>query len=63
MKKVSGCMDSRPLGCYKFEFYVPDDMSDEQIKEEVERVCDYYISYDVEAGYEECTEICYRKKK
>ena len=62
MKKVSGYIDVRALGHYDFEFYVDDNATDEEIKRKVEDVCDYYIHYDVEAGYEEYTEICYRKK-
>ena len=62
MKKVSGCIDVRALGHYDFEFYVDDNATDEEIKKKVDDVCDYYISYDVEEGYEEYTEACYRKK-
>lgn len=62
MKKVSGCIDVRALGHYDFEFYVNDDATDEEIKKKVEDVCDYYINYDVEEGYEEYTEIRHRKK-
>ena len=53
MKKVSGCIDVRALGHYDFEFYVDDNATDEEIKKKVDDVCDYYISYDVEEGYEE----------
>lgn len=62
MKKVSGCIDVRALGHYDFEFYVDDDVTNEEIKKKVEDACDYYINYDVEEGYEEYTEICHRKK-
>ena len=62
MKKVSGCIDVRALGHYDFEFYVDDNATDEEIKKKVDDVCDYYISYDVEDGYEEYTETRYRKK-
>lgn len=62
MKKVSGCIDVRALGHYDFEFYVDDNTTDEEIKKKVDDVCDYYISYDVEEGYEEYTEVRYRKK-
>lgn len=51
MKKVSGRIDVRPLGCHFFEFYVEDDATDEEIAEKVNDACDYYISYDVEPGY------------
>lgn len=62
MKKVSGFIDVRALGHYDFEFYVDDNVTDEEIKKKVDDVCDYYISYDVEDGYEEYTEVRYRKK-
>jgi len=62
MKKVSGCIDVRALGCYDFEFYVDDDMTDDEIKKKVDDTCDYYIHYDVEDGYEAVQEIVYKKK-
>lgn len=62
MKKVTGCIDVRALGHHDFEFYVEDDATDEEIKKQVDKVCDYYIDYKVEAGYEAYTEIRYRKK-
>lgn len=55
MKKVSGCIDVRALGRYDFEFYVEDDATDEEIEKKVDDICDYYISYDVEAGYKKET--------
>lgn len=63
MKKVSGYIDVRALGCYDFEFYVDDNTSEEEIKKRVDEICDYGISYDVEEGYEEYTEVRYRKKQ
>ena len=45
MKKVTGCIDVRALGHYDFEFYVEDDATDKEIKEQVEKVCDYYIDF------------------
>lgn len=62
MKKVTGCIDVRALGHYDWEFYVEDDATDEEIKEKVEEICDYYIDYKVEEGYEAYTETRYRKK-
>ena len=64
MKKVTGCIDVRALGCYDFSFYVDDNATDEEINQKVEDVCDYYIDYDVEEGYEEVTEtVTYMRKK
>lgn len=62
MKKVSGYFSSRPLGCYNFEFYVEDNATKEEIKRMVDDACEYSMHYDVEEGYEEYTEVCYRKK-
>ena len=64
MKKVTGCIDVRALGHQDFYFYVDDNATDEEIKQKVEDVCDYYIDYDVEEGYEEVTEtVTYMRKK
>ena len=64
MKKVTGYIDVRALGRYDFDFYVDDNATDEEINQKVEDVCDYYIDYDVEEGYEEVTEtITYMRKK
>lgn len=62
MKKVSGYVSVRALGCYDFEFYVDDNATDEEISAEVEKVMQISHHYSVEAGYEEYTEVCYRKK-
>lgn len=62
MKKVSGYIDVRALGCYDFEFYVDDNATDEEIKKLVDGACNYCIDYYVEDGYEEYTETRYRKK-
>ena len=62
MKRIKGCIYVRALGQHYFEFYVDDNTTDEEIKRRVEDVCDYYIDYNVEDGYEEYTETRYRKR-
>ena len=62
MKKVSGYVSVRPLGCYDFEFFVDDNATDEEIKQKVDEVMELSHSYIVEEGYEEYTEVKYRKK-
>lgn len=62
MKKVSWYISVRPLGCYDFEFYVDDNATEEEIKQEIDNMCEYSMYYDVEEGYEEYTEVRYRKK-
>ena len=63
MKRVTGEIDVRALGNYKFEFYVDDNATEEEIKYKVDEACDYYINYEVEEGWEEYTKVCYRKKR
>lgn len=62
MKQVKGYIYVRALGEYNWEFYVPDDATDDEIKERVEEICNYDIDYTVEDGYEAYTETRYRKK-
>lgn len=63
MKRVHGCIDVRALGRYEWEFYVDDDATDDEIKSKVDDVCDYYIGWDVEDGYEAVQETVYRKRQ
>ena len=62
VKKVSGYVSVRALGCYDFEFYVDDDATDEEIQRKVDEHMQLSYHYDVEEGYEEYTEVKYRKK-
>lgn len=62
MKKVSGYVSVRALGCYDFEFYVDDNATDEEIAEMVDEKMQLSHHYSVEEGYEEHTEVSYRKK-
>ncbi len=61
MKKVSGYISVRPLGCYDFEFFVNDDATDEEIRQQIEDLTEFSQHYDIEEGYEEYTETRYRK--
>lgn len=63
MKKVSGYISVRALGCYDFEFYVDDNATNEEIEEMVNATMQLSHNYTVEEGYEEYTEVCYRKKE
>lgn len=63
MKRVKGYISVRALGDYDFEFYVDDNTTNEEIKKKVDEVCNYSIWYDVDEGYEEYTEVRYRKKR
>jgi len=63
MKRVTGCIDVRALGCYNFDFYVEDNLTEEEIKKKVEDVCEYYIDYEIEDGYEAVQKIVYQKKE
>lgn len=63
MKKVSGSIYARPLVEFNFEFYVPEDMTYEQIKEEIKDKYECYIEYNTEDGYEEIRETVTRYEK
>lgn len=39
MKQVKGYIYVRALGEYDWEFYVPDDATDDEIKEQVDKIC------------------------
>lgn len=62
MKKISGYVSVRALGCYDFEFYVDDNVTNEEIEKMVEEAMQIKHHYTVEEGYEEYTEVSYRKK-
>lgn len=62
MKKVSGYVSVRALGCYDYEFYVDDNTTDEEIAQKVREYEQLSHHYDVEEGYEAYTEVVYRKK-
>lgn len=62
MKKVSGYISVRALGCYDYEFYVDDNATDEEIEQKVKEYEQLSHSYRVEEGYEAYTEKKYRKR-
>lgn len=62
MKKVTGYVSVRALGCYDFEFYVDDNVTDEEIERMVDDKMEISHSYSVEEGYEEYIEVRHRKK-
>lgn len=62
MKKVSGYISVRALGCYDYEFYVDDDATDEEIEQKVAECEQLSHSYNVEEGYEAYTETKYGKR-
>lgn len=62
MKRVFGTMNVRPLGAYKFEFFVNDNATAEEIADKVDEICEYSINYHVEEGYIAEQKIVYRKK-
>ena len=62
MKKVSGYVSVRALGCYDFEFFVDNNATDEEIQKQVDDTMQLSYDYNVEEGYEEYTEVKYRKR-
>lgn len=62
MKKVSGYVSVRALGCYDFEFFVNDDATDLEIEQKVNDTMMFSCDYDVEEGYEECIGVSYKKR-
>lgn len=62
MKKVSGYVSVRALGCYDFEFYVDDNTTDDEIERMVDEKMQLSHHYSVEEGFEEYTEVRYRKR-
>lgn len=64
MKKVTGEIYSRPIGSFRFEYYVSDDMTSEEIEKFIMKKTGTGMYFDVEEGYEEVKhEVTEYKKK
>lgn len=63
MKKVTGYISVRALGCYDFEFYVDDNATEDEIKQKVDDVAEMSMDYHVEEGYIAEQQTVYRKKQ
>ncbi len=63
MKKISGYISVRALGCYDYEFFVDDNATDEEIEQKVAECEQMSHYYSVEEGYESYTETRYRKRR
>lgn len=61
MKRVKGWISVRPIGCWDFDFFVDDNMSEIEIKDMIMDEAEYSFHYDIEPGYEKYTEVKYRK--
>lgn len=62
MKKVTGYIECRPIGCYDYEFYVEDDATEKEIEEKIEEYCQLSMWHTVEEGYIAEQQTVYRKK-
>lgn len=51
MKKVKFCTGIRALGDYEDEFFVEDNVSEEEIRRMIEDKCQHFLFFDVEEGY------------
>lgn len=61
MKKVEYEYGCRALGYTDGEFFVPEDTSDEEIQKKIDEMAGFSTWFKTEDGYEEQTEIVYRK--
>ena len=63
MKKVEYEFGCRALGYYKGVMYVTEDMTDMAIEQQIKNEADFGVwIHKMEDGYEEVTEVVYRKK-
>lgn len=61
MKRVKGWISVRPIGCWDFDFFVDDNMSEREIEDMIMDKAEYSFHYDIEPDYEKYTEVKYRK--
>ncbi len=47
MKKVTGCLHTKPHGNYKFSFYIEDTASEDQIKQKVDELLQISVDYSI----------------
>lgn len=63
MKRVTYEYGCRALGYTDGEFYVDEDMSDDEIRQKIDDMAGFYVGFTSENGYEAQTEVVYRKIK
>ena len=64
MKKVEYEYGCRALGYFKCEMYVPEDMTRTEIEQMIKDEADFGVwIHNMENGYEEVTEVVYRKTR
>ena len=63
MKKVSYEYGCRALGYTDGELYVDENMTDDEIRSQIEDMAGFGIYYSTEDGYEPVQETIYRKKR
>lgn len=61
MKKVSYWYGCRALGYTDGEFFVPENMPDQEIQNKIDEMAGFSVGFNTENGYEEQTEVVYRK--
>ncbi len=61
MKKVTYEYGCRALGYTDGEFFVDENMSDSEIQQKIEDMAEFSFHFRTEDGYEEQTEVVYRK--
>lgn len=63
MKKVTYEYGCRALGYTDGEFFVDENMSDSDIRQKIEDMAGFNCYFRTEDGYEEQTEVVYRKTR